>query len=671
MIGVAAECDLVPDDDGMFRFLGRWFAGCDRGVIELGWTDERDGKLRLFRRFELDEIEKATRFAAETNARPGCSLYFRAATVKPDTQYTHDGDVVQSPGCWCDCDTPESVSQVLAATDIVPSFQIVTGRIPTTRCQFAWQYGSPLLWPETSREMNRRAQALAGGDPAVINPSTLLRLPGSIAWPWKPGREPELTEWITPEGGGHRVSIATLRHRLPEVPAATLKSAITTGDLLNPIQKLIDQARAGPLWHDPVLRLVAMLIARGTPNAAILAMAEHLTWPGYAVAQTRDELATMIDGARRKGFGGTDDVMDVSTRISGHFLLLSEQELIARADPEWLVTDFVVADSLCVLYGQFSTFKSFLALDMALCVATGLPWCGRVVRQGDVLYIAGEGVGGLKLRLAAWKQHHEISVPIPGFRVLPLAVNLMDKAEVERLIATVTEASTADGYSPKLVIVDTLARAMAGGDENSAKDISLPVRHGGMIQTRLGCAMMLIHHAGKDADRGLRGSSGLPGATDTILRLTRSDDTVTLQVEKQKDHDDDQKLQLRSRVVDLPPAPGSLKPRSSLVLVPNSDAPEQGHEKLTTVERKALRFLADLIVAEGKPLPLVGGFPSPVAGHSLLGVSTSRWNEECESRHLSTAELKKNRGLTFRRAFQALLDKNAVAARDNLVWLTS
>jgi hypothetical protein len=84
-----------------------------------------------------------------------------------------------------------------------------------------------------------------------------------------------------------------------------------------------------------------------------------------------------------------------------------------------------------------------------------------------------------------------------------------------------------------------------------------------------------------------------------------------------------------------------------------------------------MQFLADLIVAEGKPLPSAGGFPSPVNGHPLLGVPPARWQDECETRCLSTAEAKKNRSLTFRRTFQTLLDKHAVAARDNLVWLAS
>ena len=187
-------------------------------------------------------------------------------------------------------------------------------------------------------------------------------------------------------------------------------------------------------------------------------------------------------------------------------------------------------DAFAVLYGQFRSYKSFIALDWALCLATGTPWCGHAVKQRDILYIAGEGVAGLKLRMAAWLQHHGIDGPIPGFRVIPLAVNLMDGKEAERLILTVTEEYKTDGFTPKLVIVDTLHRSMPGGDENSAKDMGVVIRNTALIQRQIESALLVVHHAGKDAERGLRGSSGLPGATDAIIRVSpnrRSRHTVS------------------------------------------------------------------------------------------------------------------------------------------------
>ena len=299
------------------------------------------------------------------------------------------------------------------------------------------------------------------------------------------------------------------------------------------------------------------------------------------------------------------------TKGAALFPILTVTQLADLPDPEWLIDDLMVASSLCTLYGLFRSYKSFIALDWGLCLATGTDWCDRTVKQCDVLYIAGEGVGGLKLRVAVWMQHHGITDPIPGFRIVPLAVNLMDKAEAERLILTVIEEQKRDGFDPKLVVVDTLHRSMPGADENTARDMGIAISNAALIQRRLGCAMLPVHHCGKDADRGLRGSSGLPGAADTIIRASRTDNRVTLLVEKQKDIEDGQETHLQAQVVNLPRIAGSLKPRSSLVLV-QGDQPANTDDGLTKTERAASRFLADLIVAEGKPLPYGGGFPSPV-----------------------------------------------------------
>jgi hypothetical protein len=114
-----------------------------------------------------------------------------------------------------------------------------------------------------------------------------------------------------------------------------------------------------------------MLVARGTPSSVILAMAEHLTWPNYTVEQTREDLAKMIDGARRKGFGEpdascdpVDDVMAVPPKASPLLPMLTVDELLALPDPEWLIVGLLVENSLAVLYGPFRSYKSFVAVEL-------------------------------------------------------------------------------------------------------------------------------------------------------------------------------------------------------------------------------------------------------------------------------------------------------------------
>ena len=684
-----AATELEPDDDTIFRFLSWWFDKCNHGAIELCWREPATGRWDLVRRFALDDINAAARFAAGINATPGCSVYFRPATVRFELLNTTDSDVVQIPGAWGDCDTAESVLRMLAA-EPAPSAQIITGRHPELRAQFDYKLSEPLLIGEWSRHLNRQVHALSGGDGAVVNPSTLMRLPGSIAWPWKPGREPELTEWVTPDGGGGTFTLDGLRAALPAVEAVAAPGRLNghagidggASELLNPIRHLLEQVKAGPLWHEPLLRLVAMLIARRTPACVIEAMAPSLTRPGYTEAQTVAELRVMIDGALRKGYapdpgdddGGTaaddvlDDVMDIQPEKPETFPLFTVADMANMPDPEWLIPGFLVANTLSPVYGPPASYKSFLALHSALCLATGHDWFGRKIVQCDTLYIAAEGAGGMKLRLAAWKQHHGIT-DIPGFRVVPCAVNLMRADEAKRLVLTVVEEQKASGFNPKLVIIDTLHRSMPGADENTSRDMGVALANCALIQAELGCAVMPVHHSGKDLDRGMRGSNSTLGDTDGVCRITRTDDRVTVFTEKMKDAEDRQTLSLRAIKVQIPAA-GSLVWKDSLVLVLDEEPPPKGRAALSDGEAKAKQFLDDLIVAEGVPLPAGSGFPSPVAGLPLLAVRTDRWADECETRGLSVASEKKNRAMVVRRMMQGLLDKDHIATRGGLVWLS-
>lgn len=361
---------------------------------------------------------------------------------------------------------------------------------------------------------------------------------------------------------------------------------------------------------------------------------------------------------------------DGGTAPTGNFPLLTEDDLENLPDPTWLIDDILVADTLCVLYGPWGSYKSFIALHLALCLASGMAFFGRAVVRSDVLYIAGEGAGGIKKRVAAWKNHHKIK-RIPGFRVVPVAVNLLEKAEAKRLVRTVLDAQKADGFNPKLVIVDTLHRAMPGGDENTAKEMGIVITNGAIIQHDLGgCTLMPVHHSGKDFEKGMRGSTGLPGASDTILRQTRdgTSNRCMLLVEKQKDGEDGQEHHIISKVIDLPPSANG-KLRNSLVLIENTDPPTKEGSRLIGGEGKAKQFLADLIVSEGKPLPQGSGYPSPFRDQPVKGVTEERWQDECDERRLSTAQERKFRNLAFRRIFKKLLDGGEVGARGGFVWL--
>jgi RecA-family ATPase len=197
-------------------------------------------------------------------------------------------------------------------------------------------------------------------------------------------------------------------------------------------------------------------------------------------------------------------------RTGETFPLLSGDDLLRQPDLSWLIDGPVPASGLSVLYGASGAGKSFLALELALCVATGLPWLDREVRSGLVVYIAAEGQAGLGPRYRAWLTARGLETA-ERIRFLTDAVDLRDGHEVDRVhrtLATLLER-------PRPLVVDTMARTMTGGDENAAKDVGQFIA--AVDGLREADAALVVHHSGKDGV-GERGSSALRAAADLMPR---------------------------------------------------------------------------------------------------------------------------------------------------------
>ena len=132
----------------------------------------------------------------------------------------------------------------------------------------------------------------------------------------------------------------------------------------------------------------------------------------------------------------------------------------------------LIRAAMSVFYGPSNCGKTFFACDLALHVAYGKPWNGREVTQGGVIYCAMEGAHGIRNRVTAWARHYGLEgAPIP-FAIIPVALNLQDpEADTSRLIEAIQTAAAKMGQPVALVVMDTLSRAMAGGNENSPEDM--------------------------------------------------------------------------------------------------------------------------------------------------------------------------------------------------------
>jgi RecA-family ATPase len=220
---------------------------------------------------------------------------------------------------------------------------------------------------------------------------------------------------------------------------------------------------------------------------------------------------------------------------------------------EWLIDNVLPKKAFAALYGPPGSYKSFVALDIAEAVATGRAWMGREVQAaGAVLYICGEGFGGIGARIKACKMHNRTQAGAEIY-VIRAAINLRSSAEdFDLLVASIKDLVEKTGVQFELVQIDTLARAFGGGNENNSEDMGAFIHNAGRIQRMLNCAMMVLHHSGKDATKGLRGHSSLLGAVDTQLELAKIDATPNLAsqvagsgiltISKQKDGQDGVKI---------------------------------------------------------------------------------------------------------------------------------
>ena len=200
------------------------------------------------------------------------------------------------------------------------------------------------------------------------------------------------------------------------------------------------------------------------------------------------------------------------------------------APPDWIIKGVIPKAELVVIYGESGSGKSFFVTDFACAVARGETWRGHRVAQGNVVYVAAEGAGGMRNRMRAYSAQHDVNLSGMGFGVIADAPNFMQVADIKDVIASIRT------FGPtSLVVVDTFAQVMAGGNENAGEDVGKALSHCRQIHKHTGATVVLIHHAGKDASKGARGWSGLRAAADAEIEVARCDDDRVATITKMKD----------------------------------------------------------------------------------------------------------------------------------------
>lgn len=223
--------------------------------------------------------------------------------------------------------------------------------------------------------------------------------------------------------------------------------------------------------------------------------------------------------------------------FAGRFMGLNE--FLSQPDNDsWLLTNFVAPGDLGLVFGDSGTGKSFVIIDLLFSLATGLPWCNglfEVPCARPTLYATGEGLRGVRRRFYArdclLREHGDGESP--HITILPLTPQLFDRKSefrFENFIAAHVEANLP---SPALVVIDTLATAAIGADENDAGEMQLVIDGAQKIRDAFGAVVLLVHHCSKQGDS--RGSTALRAAVDFALKLKKGFEGNTLVADKFRD----------------------------------------------------------------------------------------------------------------------------------------
>lgn len=196
-------------------------------------------------------------------------------------------------------------------------------------------------------------------------------------------------------------------------------------------------------------------------------------------------------------------------------------DVLNAVPPTWQVRNLIPRGAVIVAFGRSQVAKTFMALEMAACVALSLPFLGMKVRQGSVVYLMGEGGAGLTNRVKALSQKY------PDLEGAPISFwtnSILVTTEWAGMVLAIQDFEKEKGQVG-LVVIDTLSQTIVG-NEDKAEDMAAYIRSATAIAQHTSAPVLVLHHPGKDEDRGPRGSSSLTGNVDVVIKLVTDENGV-------------------------------------------------------------------------------------------------------------------------------------------------
>lgn len=342
------------------------------------------------------------------------------------------------------------------------------------------------------------------------------------------------------------------------------------------------------------------------------------------------------------------------------FRLLTPADLASLPPVRWRVRGVLPFEGIGAIFGPSGSGKSFLTLDLLATVANGGEWFGCAVKPAPVLYIALEGEAGISQRVKAHEMKHG---PVsPGFRFMLQALDIRNAGDRADLV----QAIKAAGWCGGVLCLDTLNRAAPGMDENDSKSMGEVIGAVKALQAELGGLVLLVHHTGKDATKGMRGHSSLHASLDAAVEVCRDGDRREWKMHKSKDGEDGEAHPFRLDVVEVG-TDDEGEPITSCVVVPEEspgDAVRRVKHPKGANARLVWDALGGLFKANGLRRP--EGVPEELpVGRPVLSLEEAI--EGTKNRLPCDAD---QRGYRARLAITSLVTSNLLIFRDGWLWVS-
>ena len=532
---------IEPDFDAILQHLELLFGRALKGLIEIGWTNSDTHKLQHAELFDVGDLDKAAERAIQKNRREFQNVYVGSALRNPDTApgaRAKDEDFLAG---WClhvdldDQGSPDKARSICAEKGIQPPLVVTTGRHPHERAQLWFPLEEPVTDPDAYKVQLKALAEILGGDTTVTNPSRVMRLGGTVAWPIKKGRITEKTELHHFSDQQQRFYFEEINKSFPATPLAIGEPVIErqsfnfdTGAPLN-AEEVTNRILAGDHWHENMVRLVGHWISKGWSDSKIILDARSFTLPGYTDADTDKEVQRAIDGGRRKWA-----VPDPKIALAGEpaspvgpdgALILGSAEFVGGfVAPDYIVDGILQRRYLYCLTAKTGHGKTAVLLLLAAMVATGQPFNNADTSVGRVCYFAGENPDDVRAR---WL----LMASVFGFDANSIDVHFIPGPfNIPGLYNRIAiETKTLGGFD--MVIVDTSAAYFQGDEENSNTQLG---RHARDLRnlTKLsgGPSVVVACHPIKNASKENllpRGGGAFIAEVDGNLTLWSDDDVTT------------------------------------------------------------------------------------------------------------------------------------------------